>query len=202
MAIYHSWDGTVLTITTDSGTSSADLQGEMGVRGPQGIPGPKGADGNVHFEELTEEQIAQLKGEKGDIGPKGSQGKPGASIWHATLSYEELGSEIDERDIRVVLDKYPDVGDLVICSDNILIRLIGEGEYENGYAFELLGSIQGEQGEAGESGVYIGEQAPEEEDINVWIEPDGTATAPDAFATKQYVDNLFNSIINGEEVAY
>ncbi len=34
--IYHSWNGTTLTITSDSGTSSADLKGAIGVRGPQG----------------------------------------------------------------------------------------------------------------------------------------------------------------------
>lgn len=37
--ITHVWDGTVLTITSDSGTSSADLQGAMGPRGPQGAAG-------------------------------------------------------------------------------------------------------------------------------------------------------------------
>lgn len=40
--IYHRWDGTVLTITSDSGTSSADLKGEKGdtgIRGPQGVQG-------------------------------------------------------------------------------------------------------------------------------------------------------------------
>jgi hypothetical protein len=37
--IYHSWDGTVLTITSDAGTSSADLKGDDGVRGPQGPAG-------------------------------------------------------------------------------------------------------------------------------------------------------------------
>lgn len=37
--IYHSWNGTVLTITSDSGTSSADLKGSTGIRGAQGIPG-------------------------------------------------------------------------------------------------------------------------------------------------------------------
>ena len=39
MGITHRWDGTVLTITSDSGTSSADLRGEKGddgIRGPQG----------------------------------------------------------------------------------------------------------------------------------------------------------------------
>jgi hypothetical protein len=39
MGISHSWNGTVLTITSDSGTSSADLKGDMGIRGPQGRTG-------------------------------------------------------------------------------------------------------------------------------------------------------------------
>lgn len=45
MGITHEWNGTVLTITSDSGTSSADLKGEKGdtgVRGPQGSKGEVG----------------------------------------------------------------------------------------------------------------------------------------------------------------
>lgn len=40
--IYHEWNGTILTITSDSGTSSCDLKGakgDMGVRGCQGAAG-------------------------------------------------------------------------------------------------------------------------------------------------------------------
>lgn len=40
--ITHRWDGTVLTITSDSGTTSCDLKGEKGddgCRGPQGVAG-------------------------------------------------------------------------------------------------------------------------------------------------------------------
>ena len=40
--IKHEWNGTILTITSDSGTSSADLKGEKGddgARGAQGAPG-------------------------------------------------------------------------------------------------------------------------------------------------------------------
>ena len=40
--IEHQWNGTVLTITSDSGTSSCDLKGDKGddgIRGPQGRPG-------------------------------------------------------------------------------------------------------------------------------------------------------------------
>lgn len=42
MSITHKWIGTVLEVTSDSGTTSCDLlgpKGDMGVRGPQGIPG-------------------------------------------------------------------------------------------------------------------------------------------------------------------
>jgi hypothetical protein len=76
--IFHSWNGTVLTITSDSGTSSADLKGapgDMGIRGAQGIPGSPGADGTMVFEDLTTEQKATLKGDKGDKGDTGADGK-------------------------------------------------------------------------------------------------------------------------------
>ena len=51
MGITHKWNGTVLTITSDSGTSSADLKGakgDDGIRGPQGATGfTIGADGVI-----------------------------------------------------------------------------------------------------------------------------------------------------------
>lgn len=50
----HSWNGTVLTITSASGTSSADLKGETG---PQGNP--------FTYEDFTNEQLALLKGNDG-----------------------------------------------------------------------------------------------------------------------------------------
>lgn len=43
--ITHEWNGTVLTITSDSGTSSMDLKGDKGdtgVRGAQGVAGNSG----------------------------------------------------------------------------------------------------------------------------------------------------------------
>ena len=45
--IQHSWNGTVLTITSDSGTSSCDLKGakgDDGARGAQGAPGSSVAE--------------------------------------------------------------------------------------------------------------------------------------------------------------
>ena len=43
----HSWNGTVLTVTSASGTSSADLVGPQGPQGVQGEAGPAGASGTV-----------------------------------------------------------------------------------------------------------------------------------------------------------
>ena len=43
----HAWSGSVLTISSASGVSSAELagpQGPTGARGPQGPVGPAGAD--------------------------------------------------------------------------------------------------------------------------------------------------------------
>lgn len=41
----HSWDGTVLTVTSASGTSSADLRGPKGDARPTGATGPEGPAG-------------------------------------------------------------------------------------------------------------------------------------------------------------
>lgn len=62
----HEWDGTVLTVTSASGTSSADLKGEKGdtgAQGPQGEKGDTGAQGP--------------QGEKGDTGAPGAAGNDG-----------------------------------------------------------------------------------------------------------------------------
>lgn len=58
----HSWDGTTLTITSASGTSSANLKGEKGDKGDTGTTGAVGP-----------------KGDKGDIGPRGPKGDKGDS---------------------------------------------------------------------------------------------------------------------------
>ena len=46
--IKHEWNGTVLSITSDAGTSTADLQGP---RGPQGVRGPQGPSGVIYDED-------------------------------------------------------------------------------------------------------------------------------------------------------
>lgn len=99
MGISHSWNGTVLTITSDSGTSSADLKGEMGIRGPQGPAYVGGGDAYIDLSEYcTKEEVASVvgaevegaltvakasgafkgdPGEQGERGPKGDTGATG-----------------------------------------------------------------------------------------------------------------------------
>jgi hypothetical protein len=52
--IKHEWSGSILTITSDSGTSSADLKGLKGDTGPRGPQGPAGIildeQGNVQVD--------------------------------------------------------------------------------------------------------------------------------------------------------
>ena len=68
--IFHSWNGTILTITSDSGTSSVDLKGGKGDTGPRGAQGPAGVivnpDGTIDTsayatETYVNEKIAEIQ---------------------------------------------------------------------------------------------------------------------------------------------
>ena len=52
----HEWDGTVLTITSASGTSSADLKGDPGEKGADGHTPVKGTD---YFTDTDKEEIVE-----------------------------------------------------------------------------------------------------------------------------------------------
>lgn len=68
--IKHEWSGTVLTVTSDSGVSSADLKGEKGDKGCRGPQGPAGVIvdslGNIIWpgyatEQYVEDLIADIQ---------------------------------------------------------------------------------------------------------------------------------------------
>ena len=63
--IFHSWTGTVLTITSDSGTSSCDLQGSKGDKGTRGAQGPAGVivnpDGTIDMSQYATETYVNEK---------------------------------------------------------------------------------------------------------------------------------------------
>ena len=74
--IRHKWNGTVLTITSDAGTSSADLKGQTGdagIRGPQGRPGViLNQNGSIDFngyatEDYVDYRIEMLEQEEPDL---------------------------------------------------------------------------------------------------------------------------------------
>ena len=74
--IEHSWNGTILTIKSDSGTSSADLQGGKGDTGPRGAQGPAGVivnpDGTIDTsqyatETYVNEKIAEVQAGSVDL---------------------------------------------------------------------------------------------------------------------------------------
>jgi hypothetical protein len=80
----HSWEGSVLTVTSASGTSSADLRGPKGDAGATGPEGPAGAAGPkgdpFTYDDFTQAQLAALvgpKGERGETGPRGATGDTG-----------------------------------------------------------------------------------------------------------------------------
>lgn len=104
--ITHSWNGTVLTITSDSGTSSCDLKGgkgDMGIRGPQGpagvvvneegiLVGAQGEQGKSAYD------VACDNGFEGSQGQwleslKGAAGKDGAD---GSVSFNDLTDEQKE----------------------------------------------------------------------------------------------------------
>lgn len=74
--IKHSWNGTVLTITSDSGVSSCDLRGKQGDRGVRGAQGRAGvilnANGTVNMEgyateAYVEDLFASIEGGGGNV---------------------------------------------------------------------------------------------------------------------------------------
>ncbi len=96
--------------------SEANVGKVFSLTGAQGVPGPPGKDGKdgaaLTFDQLTEEQKAQLKGPKGDTGAaltfdqlteeqkaqlKGPKGDPGAALTFDQLTAEQKAQLKGER---------------------------------------------------------------------------------------------------------
>lgn len=102
----HAWNGTVLTVTSASGTTSADLKGE------------KGADGISPVFDITENEsgytvtitdkdgtrtvdvLSGVKGEKGDRGEAGADGADGYTPVRGT----DYWTEYDKSEIKSYVD--------------------------------------------------------------------------------------------------
>lgn len=89
-SVTHSWNGTVLTVTSKSGTSSADLKGEDGKDGANGKDGSNGKDGisathswngtTLTITSASGTSSANLKGADGKDGSNGKDGTNGTSV--------------------------------------------------------------------------------------------------------------------------
>ena len=105
--ITHSWNGTVLTVTSDSGTSSADLQGskgDTGIRGPQGPAGvivnPDGTIDTSAYatETYVNEKIAEVEAGSVDLSNYYTKTQTTALLDnYATKTYvqEQISNSVD-----------------------------------------------------------------------------------------------------------
>lgn len=72
VSVTHYWDGTVLHITSSSGSSQVDLKGEPGQQGPQGVQGIQGVKGDKG--DTGAQGVQGIQGEKGETGATGADG--------------------------------------------------------------------------------------------------------------------------------
>lgn len=97
----HSWNGTILTVTSASGTSSANLKGEKGADGTKGDKGDKGEQGPQGEKGAKGDQGVQgIQGEKGSDGAKGDKGDSGYSPIRGT----DYWTDADKAEIKSYVD--------------------------------------------------------------------------------------------------
>ena len=106
----HSWSGSTLTVTSASGTSSADLKGDKGDKGEPGTPGTPGSNGiscthswsgsTLTVTSASGTSSADLKGDKGDKGDPGPQPSiddgsiDGVKLANKTVTADKLADNI------------------------------------------------------------------------------------------------------------
>lgn len=94
----HSWNGTVLTVTSASGTSSADLKGDKGDKGDTGATGPRGE--------------------------KGEPGEDGADYALTDADKVEIAAKVP---IVKVAEQPIFVGDISECADTTKLYVLPDG---------------------------------------------------------------------------
>ena len=117
--ITHEWTGTILTITSDSGTSSVDLKGGKGDTGPRGAQGPAGVivnpDGTIDMSQYATEtyvnqKIAEIQTGSVDLSnyyTKAQIDAKGYLTEHQSLAAYALKSEIPDVSGYLTLDTLP-----------------------------------------------------------------------------------------------
>lgn len=224
VSVTHEWSGTVLRVTSASGTSSADLKGdtgaqgeqgeqgetgpagpqgprgETGAQGPQGEVGPTGPAGPQGEKGETGEQGPQgEKGETGAVGPVGPQGPVGE-----TGPQGPQGEKGDTGDTGPRGEKGADgfsptvsVSDIAggTGSGHIVTITDAEGEH----TFDVLDGADGQDGQDGATGPQ-GEQGPAGADgTSVTITSVSESTEDDGNNVVMFSDGTGLRIKNGSK---
>jgi hypothetical protein len=147
--IYHEWNGTVLTITSDSGTSSMNLigeKGDTGIRGPQGpagdvvgIQGPQGEPGidgkDFTYADFTPEQLEALRGADGEPGKDGKDGADGYTPIKGTDYFTEADQNEIIQKVIALLGGTPVFGVVDNANNIILSGALESGTYTLKYEY-------------------------------------------------------------------
>ena len=190
----HEWNGTTLTITSASGTTSANLKGDPGRDGIDGAPGKDGAPG-----------------EPGAQGAPGKDGKDGVTpqLSIGTVTTLAAGSNATVSMTGTTEAPILNFG-IPKGADGAGGGGTGEAGEDGGYYIPSVSetgdlswsasktgmpevttvNIKGKDGTDGKSGVYIGTEQPTDPDMNVWINPQGTL---DTYLTESEVQALINA---------
>lgn len=128
--IEHYWNGTILTVISDSGTSSCDLAGEKGDTGPRG---PQGVAGEMG-----------VQGPAGIQGPQGEQGPTGDVDYTILEQYLPLSGgtmtgaiDMDGNQLTVPVPETNDNAANKFYVDNAIANAISGGSIDlSGYATE------------------------------------------------------------------
>lgn len=95
VSVTHSWNGTVLTITSASGTSSSDLKGAPGEKGRPGLQGEPGKDGYTPIKGVDyfdgRDGYTPVKGVDYFDGQDGAPGKDGQDGATPTIEISDDG---------------------------------------------------------------------------------------------------------------
>ena len=133
----HEWNGTVLTVTSASGTSSADLKGERGFKGDPGVgiekayqsqltTGTNVGAPNVFTFELSDGRIATFTVYNGQNGTDGKNGSEGNSVYLWDSSIGDLGVDDEgeqrysEAGVTLIEGRTLKAGDILIDKDGKL----------------------------------------------------------------------------------
>lgn len=157
-SVTHSWNGTTLTVTSASGTSSANLKGATGAAGSNGKDGTSvtvtnvttsSADGGSNVVTFSDGKTVTIK--NGSKGSTGDTGADGNAIYYATREPTEDpdGWIIAKTDIETG-GKIQQDGDLVITPNGNLWRY-AEHDFGTGL-LTYLASIKGATGATGATG--------------------------------------------------